>query len=142
MRPLQSAPSQHLKFNTMKLGYTILYVSDVRASADFYGRAFGLPLKFIDDSGSFAELDTGTTSLAFCSRQLLEQLGKTPGRPQLKSPCFEIALVTEDVPAAVDRAVAAGATLLQSPERMDWGQTVAYVADPEGFTVELCTPMG
>lgn len=25
---------------------------------------------------------------------------------------------------------------------MSWGQTVAYVADLNGFVVELCTPMG
>ena len=44
--------------------------------------------------------------------------------------------------AAVTRAVQAGATLVQAPEAMPWGQTVAYVADPDGFLVELCTPMG
>ncbi|MFG6449504.1 VOC family protein [Roseateles sp. BYS180W] len=126
----------------MKLGYTILYVADVRASVQFYEQAFGLTLKFMDESASFAELDTGSTSLAFCSRALLQQLGKTPAAPQLKAPCFEIALVTEDVPAAMARAVGAGAQALQEPQRMEWGQTVAYVADPEGFTVELCTPMG
>lgn len=25
---------------------------------------------------------------------------------------------------------------------MPWGQTIAYVADINGFLVELCTPMG
>lgn len=126
----------------MKLGYTILYVADVPASVRFYQQAFGLGLKFMDESQSFAELDTGSTSLAFCARSLLTQMGKSPAAPQVHAPCFEIALVTDDVAAAMDRAVAAGATALQAPQRMDWGQTVAYVADPEGFTVELCTPMG
>ncbi|TXT41687.1 MAG: hypothetical protein FD135_14 [Comamonadaceae bacterium] len=27
-------------------------------------------------------------------------------------------------------------------ETMPWGQTIAYVADINGFLVELCTPMG
>ncbi|MDR7307276.1 hypothetical protein J2X15_002563 [Rhodoferax saidenbachensis] len=27
-------------------------------------------------------------------------------------------------------------------EVMPWGQTIAYVADSNGFLVELCTPMG
>ena len=35
-----------------------------------------------------------------------------------------------------------GARLVQAPEAMPWGQTVAYVADLEGFLVELCTPVG
>ena len=45
------------------------------------------------------------------------------------------------VVAAVQRAVAAGARLVQAPEQMPWGQTVAYVADINDALVELCTPM-
>jgi lactoylglutathione lyase len=46
------------------------------------------------------------------------------------------------VPAAVARAVAAGAALKQEPQDMPWGQTVAYVVDLDGFLVEICTPLG
>ncbi len=126
----------------MKLGYTILYVDDVGRSLDFYARAFGLSVKFQHEGGDFGELDTGTTSLAFSSRQLMSQLHKNPARADARAPCFEIALTTDDVPAAVRLAVAAGAELIQPPEAMPWGQTVAYVADPDGFLVELCTPVG
>ncbi|HEX5784687.1 MAG TPA: VOC family protein [Burkholderiaceae bacterium] len=126
----------------MKLGYTILYVPDVRASLRFYEQAFGLATKFLHEGGDFGELDTGGTSLAFCSLNLLQQMGKTPGRADVARPVSEVALVTADVPAAFARAVAAGATPLQAPEDMPWGQTVAYVADPDGFWVELCTPVG
>ena len=126
----------------MKLGYTILYVPDVRASLRFYEQAFGLATKFLHEGGDFGELDTGGTSLAFCSLTLLQQMGKTPGRADVTRPVSEVALVTADVPAAFARAVTAGATPLQAPEDMPWGQTVAYVADPDGFWVELCTPVG
>lgn len=126
----------------MKLGYTILYVPDVRASLRFYEQAFGLATKFLHEGGDFGELDTGGTSLAFCSLNLLQQMGKTPGRADVTRPVSEVALVTADVPAAFARAVTAGATPLQAPEDMPWGQTVAYVADPDGFWVELCTPVG
>ena len=40
------------------------------------------------------------------------------------------------------RAVAAGATPMRPVEVMPWGQTIAYVADTNGFLVELCTPVG
>lgn len=126
----------------MKLGYAILYVPDVRASLRFYEQAFGLATKFLHEGGDFGELDTGGTSLAFCSLNLLQQMGKTPGRADVARPVSEVALVTADVPAAFARAVTAGATPLQAPEDMPWGQTVAYVADPDGFWVELCTPVG
>lgn len=45
------------------------------------------------------------------------------------------------VPAALERALAAGATPIRAVEVMPWGQTIAYVADINGFLVELCTPM-
>lgn len=122
----------------MQFGYTILYVPDVPAALAFYERAFGLPTRFLAEGGDFGELDTGATALAFCSHALLKQMGKSPVPA---AHCFEIALVTSDVPAAVARAVAAGATLTQAPEQMPWGQTVAYVADVNGFAVELCTPV-
>ncbi|MDD2924446.1 VOC family protein [Rhodoferax sp.] len=125
----------------MKLGYTILYVDDVRRSLDFYAQAFGLTVKFLHDSGDFGELDTGSTTLAFSSRQLMAQLQKNPKPADAKAPSFEIAFTTDDVAAAVTRAVAAGAPLMQPPEQMPWGQTVAYVADLDGFLVEICTPM-
>ena len=126
----------------MKFGYTILYVDNVQRSLDFYAKAFGLPIKFLHESGGYGELDTGATALAFSSRQLMTELNKNPQSANPKSPCFEIALTTDDVPAAVTRAVAAGAVLVQEPHDMPWGQTLAYVADLDGFLVEICTPMG
>ncbi|MBS1158899.1 MAG: hypothetical protein H6R15_1318 [Proteobacteria bacterium] len=126
----------------MNLGYTILFVEDVRQSLDFYTAAFGLKQKFLHESGDFGELETGTTVLAFSSRQLMRSLGKNPQPARPEAPCFEIALTTPDVPAAFALAVQAGAKPVQAPEQMPWGQTVAYVSDPDGFLVELCTPMG
>lgn len=126
----------------MQFGYTILYVEDVRASVAFYGKAFGLAARFIHESGDFGEMETGATALAFSSRRLMTQLGKSPRLPDPKAPSSEIAFVTADVAAAVETAVAAGATLIQPPADMPWGQIVAYVADPDGFLVELCTPVG
>jgi lactoylglutathione lyase len=125
----------------MKLGYTILYVDDVSQAVAFYERAFSLTRKFVHAAGDFAEMETGGTSLAFCSLRLLRELGKSPGRPDSAAPCFEIAFVTPDVAGAVQRALDAGGRLLQAPETMAWGQTVAYVTDLNGFVVELCTPM-
>lgn len=126
----------------MQLAYTILYVENVAASLAFYGAAFGLEQKFLHESGDFGELATGTTTLAFSSRQLMRSLGKNPQLARPEAPCSEIALSTPDVPAAYAQALQAGATPVQAPEQMPWGQTVAYVADPDGFLVELCTPMG
>lgn len=48
----------------------------------------------------------------------MTQLNKNPGKADAGAPCFEIAMVTPDVPAAAARAVAAGATLRQEPQQM------------------------
>jgi lactoylglutathione lyase len=125
----------------MQFGYTILYVDDVPATLAFYGKAFGLATRYTHESGSYGELETGATALAFVSHTLLRQIGKTPASPDLHKPTSEIALVTDDVAAAVERAVAAGAKLVQEATAMPWGQTIAYVGDLNGFLVEICTPV-
>jgi predicted enzyme related to lactoylglutathione lyase len=125
----------------MHFGYTILYVDDVSRTLAFYEKAFGLKTRFLHEGGDYGELETGATALAFAARQFMASIGKNPQSPNAKSPAFEIALCTADVPAAIAQAVAAGATLVQAPKEMPWGQTVAYVSDLDGFLVELCTPM-
>ena len=49
----------------MKLGYTIVYVNDVAASLGFFERAFGLPRRFLHESGAYGEVETGATALGF-----------------------------------------------------------------------------
>ena len=119
----------------MQLGYTILYVPDVPATLKFYEAAFGLTTRFLHDNFN-------SYIVRIWVHRLMQQLGKNPQAAKPEAPCFEIALCTPDVPQALERAVAAGATLMRPVEVMPWGQTIAYVADINGFLVELCTPMG
>jgi catechol 2,3-dioxygenase-like lactoylglutathione lyase family enzyme len=124
-----------------RLGYAILYVASVERSLDFYAAAFGLKPLFAHESGEWAELETGATRLGLCATALLERMGKTPAAPDPRRATAEIALVTADVEAWLTRALSAGARPISPVERMAWGQTIAYVADPDGHLVELCTPM-
>uniref|UniRef100_UPI003BA9A3EF VOC family protein n=1 Tax=Stappia sp. TaxID=1870903 RepID=UPI003BA9A3EF len=125
----------------MKFRYTILYVEDVARSLAFYERAFGLKTGFLHESGAYGELATGGTRLAFSSRALMTQLGKAPARAVSEAPVFEIALETDDVAGALATARAAGARLVQDAREEDWGQTTAYVSDPDGYLVEICSPV-
>lgn len=125
----------------MQLRYTILYVDDVEASLSFYERAFGLERMFLHESGDYGELATGATKLAFSSKRLMRELGKSPGRADPEAPVFEIAFETDDVSAALDRARGAGAAVRQDARDEPWGQTTAYVSDPDGYLVEICTPV-
>jgi uncharacterized glyoxalase superfamily protein PhnB len=124
----------------MQFGWTILHVPDVPETVAFYERAFGLRRRFIDDTGEFAEMETGSTVLAFAAHRLIERMAfhqPDHGRPH----GMEIALVTEadQVDAAYRRAVEAGAEAVQAPERKPWGQIVGFVRDPNGFLVEVCS---
>lgn len=129
----------------MKLGYTIIYVPDVEASLSFYTRAFGLERRFIHETGTYGELDTGETTLAFAAHALGEMNfagGHVEAHASDKPLGIEIGLVTEDVDAAHRQALAAGATELTAPTARPWGQVVSYVRCPDGSLVELCSPMG
>ena len=129
----------------MKLGYTILYVPDVAESLSFYGKAFGLKTRFLHESGTYGELETGATTLSFAAHELGD--GNFPGghvrANESRQPLgMEIALVTEDVAAAHAAAIEAGALELAAPSKKPWGQVVSYVRAPDGCLVELCTPIG
>ena len=129
----------------VEFGYTIVYVTDVAATVAFYGRAFGLEVRFVHPSGEYAELETGATALAFVTRdKAAESLpgGFRPVDPGRQPLGMEIALVTPDVAGVHARALSAGATEVAAPTEKPWGQTVSYVRDPEGTLVELASPMG
>jgi uncharacterized glyoxalase superfamily protein PhnB len=49
--------------------------------------------------------------------------------------------VTGAVDEAFRRALAAGAEAVRPPAVKPWGQTVAYLRDPDGFLVEPCSPL-
>ena len=128
----------------MKFGYVIVYTPNVPAALSFYERAFGLARRFLHESSDYGELDTGAVVLGFASDTLAAANGLSvrPNRPGEPAAGVELALVADDIPAAYAAAVAAGATPVREPEKKPWGQTVAYVRDPDGVLVELCTPIG
>lgn len=127
----------------MKLGYTIIYVADVPQTIAFYDKAFGIKARFVHESNLYAELDTGSTALAFSGEPMaaMNELAIRPNRKTDVAAGFEIAFVTDDPDAAYQRAVAAGAGALKPPALKPWGQWVGYVRDINGCLVELCSPM-
>lgn len=129
----------------MKLGYTILYVPDVETSLAFFEAAFGLKRRFLHESGSYGELDTGETTLSFASHELGDMNfpgGHVRASDSAQPLGVEIALVTNDVAAAHQSAIGLGAREISAPADKPWGQTVSYVRAPDGTLIELCTPVG
>lgn len=128
----------------IKFGYTILYVKDVVKTIGFYEKAFGFERTFIAPDNSYGELGTGSTTLSFAQLTLAAsnlKNGFTESDPSKKPSAFEIAFTTDDVESTYKKAIKEGA-IAESPASVKpQGQTVAYVRDPDGFLIEICTPM-
>lgn len=131
----------------MKLGYLIIYVADVKATMDFYTRAFGFETKMVyeqDGAVDYGEMKTGETVLAFASHSLgqMNLQGLYQKSALEKEPFgYELALVSENVMADYEKALIEGALPVSPPKEKPWGQTVAYVRSIEGTLIELCSPI-
>src|SRR5574343_299144 len=124
----------------MNFAYTLVYVSDVAASLAFFERAFGLKTRVLHESGAYGEVETGAsgTKLAFVDHATARdsvQHDYVAADASAKPLGMEIGFTVADVPAAFERAVAAGARALAAPVTKPWGQTVAYVRCPDGTLV-------
>ena len=127
--------------NEMRLGYVILYVSDVQKTVSFYEKAFGLSRRFMYESNAYAEMETGQTALAFVDETMLLHAFKK-NRIEEAAAGIEVSLVTANVERQFERALQAGAVAVLQPETKPWGQIVSYVRDNNGCLVEICSPMG
>jgi lactoylglutathione lyase len=128
----------------LRLGWVIVYVDDPAAASDFYAATFGLRGEFVAESGTYAQMNTGPTRLAFAAYALGD--GNFPGgvlraEPGDQPRNVEIALVADDVDGAYQRALQAGCTSLAAPSDAAHGQRVAWVRDPFGTLVELASPL-
>lgn len=127
----------------MKFGFTVIFVPNVQAALSFYEAAFGAKTKFA--SQAFGMLDTGATTLAFGweenEEQELSQAGYTgsfrANSAQQEPAGIQISFIADNVEAAYDTAIAAGATEVYSPRKMPWGQWVSRVRDLNGVLVSI-----
>lgn len=127
--------------SSVRIASTVIYVDDLAAALEFYRRAVGLEPRFYDEGAGFAELGAeGRLALAAHRAGELMMPGAYNQHGRQVS-AVEVAFHADDVPAAYDRAVAAGASPLTAPRQMPWGQTVAYVQSPEGTILGFITPM-
>lgn len=130
--------------DTMTYFYTILYVRDVQRAMAFYQQVFALQEKFCSPEKDYAELVTGSVTLAFARLELAKSnlsRGFTPAAVNDLPFGMEIGFESTDVGDTVQKAIAAGGTLCEQAQSKPWGQTVAYVRDLDGFLVAIGSPM-
>ncbi len=125
----------------MRVGYAILFVTDLGRSIGFYRDVLGLPFRFANDS--YAEFTTEGAKFALFARSgLPELIGVEAPAGRVPWPQGEVAFFCDDVDAEHRRLAAAGVTVLAPPTDRPWGERTLHVADPDGNVVELTRPKG
>ena len=117
---------------------TIL-TDDVPRLKSFYQSVLGFENK--QDMDQYVEFDSPGVRFAICARSVLFTVSQHPSYQQAhRGQAFELAFPLES-PAAVDQTymeiVLRGATPVQTPADMPWGQHTAMFADPDGNIHEL-----
>lgn len=127
----------------MKLAmkYVILYVEDFDKTMSFYKDFLELPVKMQQDT--YVEFDTGAVNLAINTRKDVRELtGLNIPEDINSTQTFEVGFVVEDVLGTIETLRQKGVTIIKEPVTKPWGQTVAYIADPDGHYIEICTSIG
>lgn len=127
------APSATVAFVSI-----ILAVDDLPRARAFYDAVLDWPVRI--EAPVFVEL--GPPQGTGIGLYLRSGFALNPGATVLPSPSkrvssTEIYLHLDDPAAAVVRAQAAGGRVLSPLSPRAWGETVAYVADPDGNVVAL-----
>ena len=122
-----------------RLGYAILFVSDLERSVAFYRDVLGLPFRFASES--YAEFATdGAKFSLFARSHLPELIGREAPPGEAPWPQGEVAFFVDDVDAEHERLARAGVRILAPPTDRPWGERTLHFADPDGNVVELTRP--
>nr|WP_239454234.1 VOC family protein [Bacillus suaedaesalsae] len=120
--------------------YVIMYVNDFEKTMKFYRDILQLPVK--GEHGTYVEFDTGATTLSINTRESFKDItGLETPVGSMRSQTFELGFVALDVDETVENLRRQGVEVLLEPVTKPWGQTVAYVADPDGHYIEICSEM-
>lgn len=120
---------------------TILAVEDLARASAFYSQAFGFERAV--DTPVYVELAVpGGMRLGLYQR---EGFGRNTGQAPARTPPgalapTELYFQVEALGPVVERLQRAGARLLSPPALRDWGDEVAYFADPDGNVLAVARP--
>jgi PhnB protein len=119
---------------------TMLTVSDVKAAAAFYQKAFGFAKRSMmdgpDGKAMHAELTLRSTTLMLGPE--IAQMGSRSAKTIGASPA-SLYLLTENADKAVAKAVKLGAKAKGPVMDMFWGDRCGTLVDPEGYTWMVAT---
>ncbi|QHO74536.1 lactoylglutathione lyase [Bradyrhizobium sp. CCBAU 051011] len=134
------SPKPVPRFTVITLG-----VTDMRASIAFY-EALGFARKMSETGEAVAFFDTGGTVIALFPWDQLARDATLPDQPRSKT--FRGTTLAwncgsaEEVDAALDFAIACGASLLKPAHKTEYGGYSGYFGDPDNHAWEVVVAPG
>jgi lactoylglutathione lyase len=123
-----------------QLDYTMIVVSDMQRSVEFYRDKLGIPLKF--QSPDWTEFATGTTTLALHGGGV-PSTQPPAGDPSKVAGACSIGFNVDDVDKTYEELKAKGITFVMPPmQREGEGIKLAVAIDPDGLPVSFAQLIG
>jgi lactoylglutathione lyase len=118
-----------------QIDYTMIIVSDMARSVEFYRDKLGIPLKF--ESPEWTEFQTGATTLALHGGGV-QQDRSAAGDPSKTAGTCSIGFNVEDVDKTYEELKARGIFFVMPPtQREGEGIKLAVCVDPDGLPVSF-----
>jgi lactoylglutathione lyase len=118
-----------------QIDYTMVIVSDMQRSVEFYRDKLGLPLKF--QSPEWTEFQTGTTTLALHGGGVAPN-GPPVGDPSKQAGTCSIGFNVENVDQTFEELKAKGIQFVMPPsQREGEGIRLAVCVDPDGLPISF-----
>jgi lactoylglutathione lyase len=122
-----------------QIDYTMIIVSDMDRSVEFYRDKLGIPLKF--QSPDWTEFQTGATTLALHGGGVRQEQAPTSDASKQAGTC-SIGFNVEDLDKTFADLKAKGVLFVMPPmQRDDEGIKLAVALDPDGLPVSFAQTM-
>jgi len=123
-----------------QMDYTMVVVSNMERSVEFYRDKLGIPLKF--QSPEWTEFQTGTTTLALHGGGIPAS-GPPAGDPSKQAGQCSIGFNVENVDQTYEELQAKGVRFVMPPtQRENEGIRLAVAIDPDGLPVSFAQLVG
>lgn len=113
-----------------------LFVDDLAAAKEFYGRAFGLPVMHEDDASTVFNFGNTIINLLKAA-EAVELIAPAKVATQDAGSRMQFTIRVPDVDAMCAKLQSRGVELLNGPMDRPWGVRTAAFADPAGHVWEI-----
>ena len=123
-----------------QIDYTMVIVSNMKRSVQFYRDTLGIPLKF--ESPDWTEFQTGTTTFALHGGGVQRQYQDTGDQSKTAGAC-SIGFNVDDVDKTYEELKAKGVVFVMPPaQREGEGIRLAVGLDPDGLPISFAQMIG